>query len=65
MGALAAARWADGLRVKAHVGGPGAARRRPWRAGVAESRWLALQPSSNPHGPASARIEGCRSDGDS
>ena len=35
MGALAAARRADRLRVKAHVGGPGAARRRPWRVGVA------------------------------
>ena len=42
MGALAAARRADRLRVKAHVGGPGAARR-PWRAGVAESRGVALQ----------------------
>ena len=66
-GALAAARRADRSRVKAHVGGPRAARRRPWRVGVAESRRRSsgLIEETNPHAPASARTEACRSDGDS
>ena len=63
MGALAAARRADSLRVKAHVGGPGAARRRPWRVGVAESAGGWLQRTSAPIDDEPARTGLCEDRG--
>ena len=62
IGALAAARRADRLRVKAHVGGPGAARRCPARGRRREPVcWRTSAPIVEPaRTGASARIEDFR-----